>query len=601
MARRMTSGTPEEEGDLGRDGAAPGAGPVDPLSTSVAQRTIIDFEIRQLIENYHNVTVPGQGLIDQTFEQYIYSQKYLGILRHAVRRNFDYAFAEFEKVDPDMYKPVPSFVEDALSRPSLHEIVNQNPKAVEKQLQERVVELEQLDINYSENPEELGLTKEKVQELQRYRQFRENLITTDNQVHNNKYTIELGELQEAKDSCRLLASEEEANYYIKSFTQLILARAEQIEKGDTAKQIEASRLIDENAELNRIVDRELGVTQGGATEKFIGQTYEDHVYQEEHIAILEDIGKRLNLTYDDKSIEALFEENPQQAQELVQATLAGLREKDAQLRAAGNDPRKAGFNNEEYKQVGIYRAYAEHVRYLDELKAEGRLLKKKASPRHFASYMAKLRAGHDALLSSLREGVCKLADIGEIPEPSSAEWLEYLPGLFIRLVFLQKNIRLLARSMDAEVDALDLQAKESVLEQLIATAGRCAKAISLGGLVNISDTSELAQTITNGQKALGALPDIYAAAGVARHLPIQTLVDQVKTLSERSESLSSSDSEKEKAERELTEAREELARVRATLGSKSSERRIIEEELRRTQTALSQIMSALRAKGYGGS
>jgi len=424
----------------------------DMLSTAVVDMTLSGMKKTLIVKEYDKMPFPGSWLVDQSFPDYIYEEKSLSLLRQAVRRNFDLAFSEYEKVEPEWYR----------SR-KLKERVEVNEIAVKQELQNRVCELAKEDKKLQkagEDPEKAELTQEDIRKIQLYRDFVNEVM-----IEDDTFTTGLKELEKARKNHTLIKDEDEGENYYKKYIEEILLAAEKL-KGSEGEQIESERIRDENKRLVEIISGEKDKVQKGSIQAFVGQTFEDHVYEREHRALLEQAGKRLeqaglNLTYEGKgieSIEELFEQNPLQTQEIVQDVLAEAELKDKKLREVNDNPKKAGLTKEEVKQISVYRAYREHLRMLDEEKSEGKLLDERMSPKHYATYMSKLRKEHERFFPLL------LKALGA--ENYSPEIIESLEGIRKReqayVTLLPKHLALetISEQQSNENQRLQEQLKE---------------------------------------------------------------------------------------------------------------------------------------------
>ncbi|MBW2977640.1 hypothetical protein KY331_02235, partial [Candidatus Woesearchaeota archaeon] len=357
----------------------------DMLSTRVQNDMLAGFEESNNLNKQRSLCILGQHLVEGEIgapPDFFYSQKRLSLLRQSVRRSIRPAFTKYAKVDQKWY--------------ASRTLQESNEDAIKKELQGIVCDLEEKSQKLQDagdKPGKAGFTKEEYEKIKRYREYVNELRIADEQ-----FSTELDQLEEAwnQPTAQIITDMDELRSLYKDYVCRILQKAEGMQ-GNMGEQIEAARLKDENKRLVGIVHREIGGIQESDIQTFVGESFLNHVYEIEHLDLLEQLGKGLDLTHEGQSIDKLFEQDPLKAQEIIQDQLDKLEIKHSKLQEADKASRDTALKE---KDMHVYGLYVGRKKDLDKMHAEGKLLKK-ASPRHLVTFMAKFRKAHGEFLYNL--------------------------------------------------------------------------------------------------------------------------------------------------------------------------------------------------------
>ena len=175
----------------------------------------IEFLEESIIKNYSTMEFSGADLLGQTFEEYIFQEKYLGLLEESIDRNLNSVLNEFKEALPGLYKEhnIENLAHEDIkkARDEVYSIV--------RTLESASIDLKKTEENNKSQPTGaavvLGYTP--ISLIAKYREFKAKIVEKDNVFSND-----LVELEKKRKSRALLDNGNEALYLYVGFMQKVL-------------------------------------------------------------------------------------------------------------------------------------------------------------------------------------------------------------------------------------------------------------------------------------------------------------------------------------------------------------------------------------------
>jgi hypothetical protein len=173
----------------------------------------IKFLEDSIIKHYSSMGFPGANLLGQTFEEYIFQEKYIDLLEKSIDRNLDFVLNEFKESLPGLYG------EHNIEQLAHEDIKKARDKVynVVRDLELANIKVKKVEEKNKSQPTEAAVLLGHNSIIAKYRELKTKLIETDNIFSN-----ELVELEKKRKSGSLVDNGNEALCHYMGFMQKVL-------------------------------------------------------------------------------------------------------------------------------------------------------------------------------------------------------------------------------------------------------------------------------------------------------------------------------------------------------------------------------------------